>query len=228
MVRGGRRLLHQRHNLTDANKSEAQWRQEWEAARWFLTAGGEFGKRYGNETIRVTSDGEVSIKLPAPLADLTNSKYGRKKSFRQLISRIPAGKLRALLLSMCAEADIVVVAVDPAYTSLGGAEHSQKPLSTPRRPVSRHQAAGVAIGRRSPGHRVRRRTAPPSHHQSDGVRHRTAQARPGTRRSEGNRPRVPGPRTRSDGAERGRNAVDQNAQDRSGRSAEHVQLMLSL
>ncbi|MDX3231025.1 IS200/IS605 family accessory protein TnpB-related protein, partial [Streptomyces sp. ME19-01-6] len=158
----------------------------------------------------------------------TREKHGRKKRFRQLISGIPTGKLRARLLSMSAEAGISVIAVDPAYTSMWGAEHWQNPLSTPRRPATRHAAASVAIGRRSLGHRIRRRTAPPPHHQSDGAGHRTAQARPGTRGNEEHRPHVPGPRTRSDGAERDRNAVDQDAQHRSGRPAEHVQLMLSL
>ncbi|MFC7264321.1 transposase, partial [Streptomyces lutosisoli] len=43
----------------------------------------------------------------------------------------------------------------------------------------------------------------------------------GTPGREGNRPRIPGPRTRSVGAGRGENAVDQNAQHRSGRSTEH-------
>ncbi|MFI0822417.1 IS200/IS605 family accessory protein TnpB-related protein [Streptomyces sp. NPDC021098] len=364
VVRGGRRLLGTRHNLKAANLTEAQWRERWEAARWFLTADGESGKRFGNETIRVRPDGQISIKLPAPLAQLANArhgryvlaarvtfphrgdewrdrieanravayrvhldvqrgrwyldaswtrkdlpvvpldalradgvigvdtnadhlaawrldqygnpvgkprrfdydmtgpatrrdaqlrhaltrllrwakstdvqaiaiedldftdsktreKHGRRKRFRQLISGIPTGKLRARLLSMCTETGIGVIAVDPAYTSMWGAEHWQKPLSTPRRPVTRHQAAGVAIGRRSLGYRIRRRTAPPRQHQSDAGGHRTVQARPRDRRNEGNRPRVPGPRTRSAGAGRGANAVDQNAQDRSGRSTEH-------
>ncbi|MFE5583278.1 IS200/IS605 family accessory protein TnpB-related protein [Kitasatospora sp. NPDC056531] len=364
VVRGGRKLLNTRHNLDAAGKSQEQWRGEWEAARWFLAADGESGKRYGNETIRVTPDGHVSIRLPAPLAEHANAghgryvlaakvtfphrgeewrdrievnravayrihldttsgrwyldaswtrkdlpaipldalraqgvigvdtnadhlaawhldahgnpigaprcfdydlsgsadhrdaqlrhaltrllhwaratgvqaiaiedldftdsrtreKHGRKKRFRQLISGIPTGKIRARLLSMCAEAGIGVIAVDPAYTSMWGAEHWQDPLTTTNRKTSRHAAASVAIGRRALGHRIRRRTAPPCQHQSDAGRHRTAQARPGTWGSEGNRPRVPGPRTRSDGTGRGRNAVDQNAQDRSGRSAEH-------
>lgn len=151
----------------------------------------------------------------------TREKHSRKKRFRQLISGIPTGKLRERLLSMCAEAGLAVIAVDPAYTSMWGAEHWQAPLTTKNRKTSRHAAASVAIGRRSLGHRIRRRTAPPRNDQSDRCRHRTAQARPEGRGSEGNRPRVPGPRTRSDGAGRGRNAVDQNAQDRSGRSAEH-------
>lgn len=38
---------------------------------------GESGKRFGNEAIRVTDTGEVSIELPAPLAYLANSKHGR-------------------------------------------------------------------------------------------------------------------------------------------------------
>jgi len=155
----------------------------------------------------------------------TREKHGRSKRFRQLISGIPTGRLRARLLSMCAESGLGVIAVDPAYTSIWGAQHWQRPLSAPRRPATRHQAASVAIGRRALGHRIRRRTAPPRQHQSDAGGHRTAQARPGDQGREGNRPRVTGPRTRSDGAERGRNAVDQNAQDRSGRSA--VRLMHS-
>ncbi|MCY9783730.1 transposase [Nocardiopsis sp. EMB25] len=363
VVRGTRRLLTQRHNLVAADRTEVQWRAEWEAARHFLTADGESGKRYGNETIRVTPDGRISIRLPAPLAylanaghgryvltakvafphrgdewldrieanravayrihrdarrgrwyldaswtrkglpvvpmdtlrsggvvgvdtnadhlaawrldthgnpvgaprrfdydmsgtatrrdaqlrhaltrllhwvkaygvraiaiedlDFTNSKtrerHGRRKRFRQLISSIPAGRLRARLLSMCAETGIGVIAVDPAYTSRWGTQHWQKPLSRSKRLVSRHQAASVAIGRRALGHRIRRRTEPPRTHQSDGRGHRTVQARTGTRRREEHRPRVVGPRTRSTGTGRGPNAVNQDAQDRSGRPAE--------
>ncbi|MFF3320614.1 IS200/IS605 family accessory protein TnpB-related protein, partial [Streptomyces sp. NPDC003035] len=77
VVRGGRRLLNTRHNLADAQLTDTQWRERWEAERWFLSADGESGKRYGNETIRVTPDGEVSIKLPAPLAALANAPHGR-------------------------------------------------------------------------------------------------------------------------------------------------------
>ncbi|HEY9475755.1 MAG TPA: IS200/IS605 family accessory protein TnpB-related protein, partial [Mycobacteriales bacterium] len=359
VVRGGRRLLHQRHNLSATQKTEGQWRAEWEASRWFLTADGESGKRYGNETIRVTPDGEVSIKLPASLADLANArhgryvlaarvsfphrgeewadrieanravayrihldvargrwyldaswnrkdlhvipldalradgvigvdtnadhmaawrldehgnpvgkprrfdydltgtaahrdaqlrhaltrllhwakttgmqaiaiedldftdsktreKHGRKKKFRQLISGIPTGKLCARLLSMCAEAGIGVIAVDPAYTSMWGAEHWQKPLSTPRRPVSRHQAAGVAIGRRArrPPDQATDGTAPTAPE-----RCWRASDSPGPTR----RPRErgnPPPRTRTThpmcAAGRGRNAGDQDTQNRSG------------
>ncbi|MFE4959639.1 IS200/IS605 family accessory protein TnpB-related protein [Streptomyces sp. NPDC056653] len=331
VVRGGKRLLSTRHHLTEARLTEDEWRQRWEAERWFIAADGESGKRFGNETIRVTPDGEVSIKLPVPLAHLANAKHGRytltatvafahrgaewadritanravayrihldtergrwyltaswqrpvvktvpletarargmigvdtnadhfaayrldrhgnpigdphsfgydlsgtaghrdaqirhaltrlinwarrtgvaaigiedldfttektrekhgrRKRFRQLISGMPTGKLKARLVSMAAEQGLAIVAVDPAYTSLWGAQHWQRPLATPRRKMSRHDAAGIAIGRRALGHPIRRRTAPPPHDRSDRAGHRTAQAGPGTRGREGTRP----------------------------------------
>ncbi|MET7979924.1 IS200/IS605 family accessory protein TnpB-related protein [Streptomyces mirabilis] len=333
VVRGGRRLLNTRHNLGKAQLTEAEWRRRWETERWFLAADGESGKRYGNETIRVTPEGEVSIKLPAPLAHRANSrhgryvlaskiafahrgaewadritanravayrihldvqrgrwyltaswqrpavktipletarakgmigvdtnadhfaayqldrhgnpvgdphrffydlsgtaqyrdaqirhaitqvlhwakrcgvaaiaiedldftaektreKHGRKKRFRQLISKIPTGKLKGRLVSMAAEQGLSIVAVDPAYTSQWGAQYWQKPLAAPRRKMSRHDAAGIAIGRRALGHPIRRRTAPPQHHQSDGAGHRTVQADRDVRGREGTRPPV--------------------------------------
>ncbi|MET7858096.1 IS200/IS605 family accessory protein TnpB-related protein [Streptomyces sp. NPDC005318] len=331
VVRGGKRLLNTRHHLAEAELTEEEWRERWEAERWFLAADGESGKRFGNETIRVTPDGEVSIKLPTPLAHLANAKHGRytltariafahrgtewadritanravayrihldtdrgrwyltaswqrpavqtipletarargmigvdtnadhfaaylldvhgnpvggphrfgydlsgsaghrdaqirhaltrllhwtqqvgaqaiaiedldftaektrekhgrRKRFRQLISGMPTGKLKARLVSMAAEQGLSMVAVDPAYTSLWGAQHWQEPLVTPRRKMSRHDAAGIAIGRRALGHPVRRRTAPPPHDRSDRAGHRTAQAEPGTRGREGTCP----------------------------------------
>jgi IS605 OrfB family transposase len=333
VVRGGRRLLNTRHNLEAARLTEAEWRQRWEAERWFLAADGESGKRFGNETIRITTEGEVSIKLPAPLAGLANAprgryvlaskavfahrgeewrdriesnravayrihldvqrgrwyltaswqrpvvktvplataraggmigvdtnadhfaayqldqhgnpvgdphrfyydlsgsaqhrdaqirhaitqvlhwakrcsvaaiaiedldftaektreKHGRKKRFRQLISGIPTGKLKARLVSMAAEAGLSIVAVDSAYTSQWGGQHWQKPLVTPHRKMSRHDAAGIAIGRRALGHPIRRRTAPPHDDQSDRRGHRTVQAGPGGRGREETRPPV--------------------------------------
>ena len=365
IVRGGRKLANTRHHLQAAGLDEARWRGRWEAARMFLSADGESGKRFGNETIRLTPDGELSIRLPAPLAHLANAphgryrltaravfahrrhewagriaanravayrihhdlargrwyitaswqraaapvlpleaalargvvgvdmnddhlaawhldvhgnpigepqryfydltgstqhrdaqirhalsrllhhtrrcgaaaiaiedldftdgtsreKHGRNKRFRRLISRFPTAKLRARLVSMAAEQDIAIVAVDPAYTSRWGAQHWQKPLTTPRRTMSRHDAASIAIGRRALGHPIRRRTTPPPSHQSDGAGHRTAQARPEIRRREETRPHIPGPRTRCAPPGRGAKAGDQGAQHRSGHPAEHA------
>ncbi len=77
VVRGGKRLLNTRHHLQAAQLTETEWRARWQAGRRFLQADGESGKRHGNETIRVTPDGEVSLKLPAPLAHLANAPHGR-------------------------------------------------------------------------------------------------------------------------------------------------------
>ncbi|MFI9602010.1 IS200/IS605 family accessory protein TnpB-related protein [Streptomyces sp. NPDC052043] len=77
VVRGGKKLARDRHHLKAAGLTEAQWRSRWHAERWFLQADGESGKRFGNETIRITPVGEVSIKLPAPMADLANAPHGR-------------------------------------------------------------------------------------------------------------------------------------------------------
>ena len=333
VVRGGRRLLGNRHNLGTAQLTEAGWRERWEASRWFLAADGESGKRFGNETIRVAPDGEVSIKLPTPLAHLANArhgryvlaskvafqhrgeewhdrieanravayrlhcdtargrwyltaswtrpvvrtlpleaaraagligvdtnadhfaayrldahgnpvgdpqrffydlsgtadhrdaqvrhaisqllhwatrcgvsaigienldftaektreKHGRKKRFRQLVSGIPTGKLKTRLVSMAADQDLAIVAVDPAYTSMWGDQHWRKPLTSNKRKMSRHDAAGIAIGRRALGHPIRRRAAPPRIHRSDGYGHRTVQAGPDARGREETRPLV--------------------------------------
>ncbi len=54
VVRGGKQLLHKRHHLDQAGLTQVQWRDRWETGRWFLSADGESGKRWGNETIRVT------------------------------------------------------------------------------------------------------------------------------------------------------------------------------
>jgi IS605 OrfB family transposase len=363
VVRGGKRLANTRHHLETAGLDEQAWRERWRAQRMFLAADGETGKRFGNETIRVTDTGQVSLKLPAPLAHLANAphgryildatvvfrhrgqewrdriaanravayrihhdtacgrwyvtaswqraaapmlpleaalargvvgvdmnddhlaawqldvhgnpvgeprryfydltgtaehrdaqirhalcrllhhtrrcgagaiaiedldftngtsreKHGRNKRFRRLISRFPTAKLRARLVSMAAEQKVAVVAVDPAYTSRWGAQHWQKPLTTPRRTTSRHDAASIVVGRRALGHPIRRRTAPPPHHQSDGAGHRTAQARPEIRRREETRPHIPGPRTRCAPPGSGAKAGDQGAQHRSGHPAE--------
>jgi IS605 OrfB family transposase len=78
VVRGGRALLRKRANLTAAGLTEAGWREQWDAARIFLTADGEAGKRWGNETIRFNPDeGWLELKLPAPLGRLANRPSGR-------------------------------------------------------------------------------------------------------------------------------------------------------
>lgn len=152
----------------------------------------------------------------------SREKHGRNKRFRRLISRFPTAKLKARLVSMAAEQNVAVVAVDPAYTSRWGGQYWQKPLATPTRKTTRHDAASIAVGRRALGHPIRRRTTPPHAHQSDVHGHRTVQARPDTRRREETRPHLPGPRTRCVPPGGGAKAGDQCAQHRSGLTAEHA------
>ncbi|MGW7607898.1 IS200/IS605 family accessory protein TnpB-related protein [Streptomyces sp. NPDC054766] len=364
VVRGGKNLANNRHNLAAAGLTETRWRERWEAARWFLSADGESGKRFGNETIRVTPDGEVSLKLPKPLEHLANSphgryvltsrvafrhrgaewadriagnraiayeirydvargrwyltaswkrpavqtialeaaraggligvdtnadhfaayrldqrgnpvgdphrfpydltgsadhrdaqlrhalsqllrwatrtgvtaiavedldfsdgktreRFGRRKRFRQLVHGIPTGKLKARLVNMAAEHGLALVAVDPAYTSKWGAEHWKTPLTSKKRAMTRHDAAGIAIGRRALGHPIRRRTKPPRTHQSDGGGHRNVQAEPGTLEREGLRRTRYGTSPQRAATGRAVKAGNQRVQHRSGHAAEH-------
>jgi hypothetical protein len=78
VVRGGRALLRKRASLAAAGLTEARWREEWKAARLFLTADGEAGKTWGNETIRWNPDEQwAEVRLPAPFARLGNRPHGR-------------------------------------------------------------------------------------------------------------------------------------------------------
>ncbi len=78
IVVGGRRLAKVRHHLAEAELTEAEWHQRWEAGRLFLTADGESGAPYGNYTITVDpADGSVTLVLPEPLRHLANARRGR-------------------------------------------------------------------------------------------------------------------------------------------------------
>ncbi|MFD7877517.1 IS200/IS605 family accessory protein TnpB-related protein, partial [Streptomyces sp. NPDC059766] len=77
VVRGGERLARLRHHLDAAGLNVEAWRGRWRAARMFLSADGESGKRFGNETIRVTDTGQLCLRLPAALARLANAPHGR-------------------------------------------------------------------------------------------------------------------------------------------------------
>lgn len=78
MVRGGKALLHKRNNLDAAGLTVQQWRQQWAAARLFVTADGQKDKARGNETIRWNPDERwLELKLPTPLTHLANRPHGR-------------------------------------------------------------------------------------------------------------------------------------------------------
>ena len=78
IVRGGRGLLNHRNNLQAAVLSEQQWREVWDTARWFITADGDRGYRWGNGLVSVDVDtGMVAVTLPTPLRHLANAARGR-------------------------------------------------------------------------------------------------------------------------------------------------------
>ncbi len=72
VTRGGKKLLGNRLHLDKAGITEDEWQARWHAKRWSFAAFGEAGKRYGNETIRVSPDGTLEVDLPETLASLAN------------------------------------------------------------------------------------------------------------------------------------------------------------
>jgi hypothetical protein len=61
VVEGGKRLAKTRHNLPAADLTMPGWREEWDCARYRVDALGSGDEPFGNLTITVTSDGQVSL-----------------------------------------------------------------------------------------------------------------------------------------------------------------------
>ncbi|MFJ6418401.1 hypothetical protein [Paeniglutamicibacter sp. NPDC091659] len=64
---GGKKLWKTRNHLDAAHLTREQWEERWASSRMFLTADGESGRAGGNETIRLTDAGVLTLKVPAPL-----------------------------------------------------------------------------------------------------------------------------------------------------------------
>ncbi len=77
VTEGGKRLANARHNLDAATLTLPEWRDRWNCARYRIEANGSGDEPFGNLTITVTPDGEVSLRLPRPLEHLANAKRGR-------------------------------------------------------------------------------------------------------------------------------------------------------
>jgi IS605 OrfB family transposase len=77
VTEGGKRLGNTRHNLAAANLTLPEWRDEWHCARYRIEANGSGDEPFGNLTITVTPDGEISVRLPKPLEHLANAPRGR-------------------------------------------------------------------------------------------------------------------------------------------------------
>ena len=76
-----------RLHLDEARITKGQWRALWDAARWWIIANGESGKRFRNETIRVGPKGVLEVDLPQTLAQLANVTRGGLT--RYSVIRIP-------------------------------------------------------------------------------------------------------------------------------------------
>ena len=116
----------------------------------------------------------------------------RGKRFRRTVisGGIPTAVFRNRLTAMAARAGIDLFAVNPAYSSIWGAQHWQRPYEN----VTRHQAAATVIGRRAQGYSARRRNGVTPKRPEDRPVRATNQARPDSQQvSTGSRHR---PRTR--------------------------------
>ena len=109
----------------------------------------------------------------------------RRKRFRRTVAGIPTATFRNRLAAMAATAGLSVIAVDPAYTSRWGRQHWLPALQASDPTVDGHRAAAVVIGRRSLGHRARRKPVGPVTRQRtrDGQPAGPAPRRPQTSRS---------------------------------------------
>ncbi|MGP8299039.1 hypothetical protein ACTPOK_14200 [Streptomyces inhibens] len=100
----------------------------------------------------------------------------RGKTFRRIVAGIPTARFRERLRGMAYHQGLVVVAVDPAYTSRWGAQHWQQPLQQQSTAtITRHHTASVAIGRRALGHGIRRRPGVTAHDRRIVLRRATGQ-----------------------------------------------------
>ena len=96
--------------------------------------------------------------------DVRTRQRGRRgkagKTTRRKVCGIPTSRFVHTIASAAYRNGMVVIAVDPAYTSIWGARYWCKPLDRSRRQRGdRHQAAAVVIGRRSQGYSEKRKSS---------------------------------------------------------------------
>ncbi|MCX2184759.1 hypothetical protein KV205_30145 [Streptomyces sp. SKN60] len=108
----------------------------------------------------------------------TMGRGARGRKFRRTVAGIPTARFRERLRSMTFHAGLVVIAIDPAYTSVWGERYWKTPLQQQNQQttVTRHHGASVAIARRALGHRARRRPGVTAHDQRIVTRRATGQA----------------------------------------------------
>jgi len=159
------------------------------------------------------------------------SRGARGRRYRALVSGLRTGRFGDRLVQMAANADLSVIAVDPAYTSRWGAEHWLGPLRERVFPVpaSGHHAAAVVIGRRALGYRARRRAGVTGGGQRTGRRRAAPRAPVAGQATRDGRPRQAPrqpPRWRKTATAARTRPLDQAAQDRPGAPASQDPVLL--
>ncbi len=109
-----------------------------------------YAQRHGIATIAVE---DLDFADARATGRETMGRGARGKRFRRTVSGIPTALFRNRLTGMAAVAGIQLFAVNPAYSSIWGAQHWQRPYKN----VTRHLAAATVIGRRAQGFSARRR-----------------------------------------------------------------------
>jgi hypothetical protein len=126
-----------------ASRRDAQVRQA-------ITALLHYTHRHGITTIAVE---DVNFADARATGRETMGRGARGKRFRRTVSGIPTAVFRNRLAAMTNHAGFQLLAVNPAYSSIWGGQHWQRPYPN----VTRHQAAATVIGRRAQGLSARRR-----------------------------------------------------------------------
>jgi hypothetical protein len=149
VTRGGRRLMRARLNLAAAGLTGTQWRDRWDAARFFLTADGEADKPYGNETVRWHPDEHwLEVRLPASLVDLANRPHGRYRLSCEVSFDYRGDEVAA---QACGGAVRYDISFDPAR-GRWYADASWKAPARPVPPVRELTAAPVVAADVNAGH----------------------------------------------------------------------------
>jgi hypothetical protein len=104
----------------------------------------------------------------------TMGRGARGKCFRKTVAGIPTAVFRNRLTAQAHRHGVRLFAINPAYTSVWGAQHWRTPYEN----VTRHQAAATVIGRRAQGLKARRRKGVTRTRPEDRVVRATNQATP--------------------------------------------------
>jgi IS605 OrfB family transposase len=127
--------------------------------------------RHGINTIAVE---DLDFADARTLGRETMGRGARGKRFRKSVAGIPTAVFRDRLTAQADRHGIRLFAVNPAYTSVWGAQHWRTPYEN----VTRHQAAATVIGRRAQGFKAQRRKGVTRTRPEDRVVRATDQAPP--------------------------------------------------